>query len=94
MMKEQGRVIVHSRRNEDDPVTEVVIEANGDISTRQPPLSEWLSKRRNGLAIQFREEDPDAPSYWLWIYQHKGVTSIEWTADLVKALRKRRHDDL
>ena len=72
---------VHARPSEDGPVTEVVIQTNGDISTRQPPPEDWISKRRNGLAIQFREEGPRAPSYWLRIYQHKGVTYIEWSED-------------
>ena len=77
----QGQVVVHARPSEDGPVTEVVIQTNGDISTRQPPPEDWISKRCNGLAIQFREEGPRAPSYWLRIYQHKGVTYIEWSED-------------
>ena len=77
----QGQVIVHTRQREDGPVTEVVIKANGDISTRQPPPKDWISERRNGLAIQFREERFGAPSYWLRIYQHQGVTYMEWSED-------------
>lgn len=83
----QGRVIVHARLDEDDPVTEVIVEANGDTSTRGPipdsarkvyGAGQLISRRRNGLAIEFHEEDPDAPHYWLWIYQEKGMTVIEW----------------
>jgi hypothetical protein len=82
----QGDVVAHHAQREDADGHVMVFQGGGKGAFREAKRAEFFG-RRNDLSITFGCEHCGPRIARLTIYQHKGVTLLQWT------LLPRHHDD-